>query len=528
MSHELTLDGREAPPPSPPAGGQADKYELTGASLWLAAVMLSAANFIAVLNMTIANVAVPNIAGALGAATSQGTWVITAYAVGEAITVPLTGWLSGRFGSVRVFIGSMVLFGVFSVLCGLSNSIGLIVVARIFQGLCGGPLMPLSQTLLMRIFPKERAAAAIGLWSMTTLVAPVVGPILGGYLCDEYSWSWVFVLNTPIALVCAFFGWQLLKGYTDTLSKAGIDVVGLVLLVVWVAALQLMLDEGKNLDWFSSSFIVALAIIAAVGFAAFIIWEWNEDNPVVDLRVFRHRGFSASVLTISLAFAAFFGVSVLTPLWLQNFMGYTATSGGLATAGTGVTAFFIAPIVAQAASKVDPRKLVFTGIIWMAGVTLWRTVATTDMGFWDIAIPLIMLGFALPFFFIPSTGLALGSVEEREMDSAAGLMNFLRTLAGAFATSLVTTAWDNQITRNHAELVGLVDADGSARMGMAASGMPPEMANQVLDYLVVGQSVMLATNQVMFWLSVTFIVAALVIWLAPKPSRIVEPGAGGH
>jgi len=501
---------------------------LSGASLWLAAIILSAANFIAVLNMTIANVAVPNIAGALGAATSQGTWVITAYAVGEAITVPLTGWLSARFGSVRVFIASMVLFGIFSALCGLANSIGVIVVARIFQGLCGGPLMPLSQTLLMRIFPKEKAAAAIGLWSMTTLVAPVVGPILGGYLCDEYSWSWVFVLNTPIALVCSFFGWQLLKRYRDTLSQAGIDMVGLVLLVIWVAALQLMLDEGKNLDWFSSSFIVTLAIVATVGFAAFIIWEWHDENPVVDLRVFRHRGFTVSVLTISLAFAAFFGVNVLTPLWLQNFMGYTATQAGLATAGTGVTAFFIAPFVAQAASKVDPRKLVFVGVIWMGVVTLWRTISSTDMAFWDIAIPLIILGFALPFFFIPTTGLALGSVEEREMDSAAGLMNFLRTLSGAFATSLVTTAWDNQITRNHAELVGLADADNAARSGMELSGMSPEVATQALDYLITSQSVMLATNQVMFWLGVAFIVAASVIWLAPKPSRVVEPGAGGH
>lgn len=501
---------------------------LTGGMLWFAAIMLAAANFIAVLNMTIANVAVPNIAGALGAATSQGTWVITAYAVGEAITVPLTGWLSARFGSVRVFVGSMVLFGVFSVICGVSNSIGVLVVARVFQGLCGGPLMPLSQTLLMRIFPKEKVAAAIGLWSMTTLVAPVVGPILGGYLCDEYSWSWVFLLNTPIALGCAFFAWNLLKRYGDALSRTGIDLVGLILLVVWVGALQLMLDEGKNLDWFSSRLIVGLAIVAVVGFAAFIIWEWHEKHPVVDLRVFRHRGFSVSVLTISLAFAAFFGVNVLTPLWLQNFMGYTATQAGLATAWTGVTAFFVAPLVAQAAVKVDPRKLVFAGVVWMGGVTLWRSVATTDMGFWDIAIPLVVMGFSLPFFFIPTTGLALASVTEAEMDSAAGLMNFLRTLSGAFATSLVTTSWDNRITLNHAELVGLVDADQSVRTMLQHSGMAPDAIDLAIDHLLTGQSVMLATNQLMWAIGIAFLFAAMVIWLAPKPTRVVDPGAGGH
>lgn len=501
---------------------------LSGGMLWLAAIVLASANFIAVLNMTIANVSVPNIAGSLGATTSQGTWVITSYAVGEAITVPLTGWLAARFGAVRVFVAAMALFGAFSAVCGLANSLGLLVVARIFQGFSGGPLMPLSQTLLMRIFPKEKAAAAIGLWSMTTLIAPVVGPILGGYLCDEYSWPWVFYINFPIAVVCALFAWKLLKRYQDPLLRNPIDRVGLGLLVVWVAALQLMLDEGKDLDWFASNKIVVLTGLAVVGFVAFIIWELHEEHPVVDLRVFRHRGFSASVLTISLAFAAFFGVNVLTPLWLQNFMGYTATQAGLATAWTGVTAIFLAPLVAQLSHKVDPRKLIFGGVIWLGLITLWRSVANTDMGFWDVSIPLMALGLGLPFFFIPSTGLALASVEEREMDSAAGLMNFLRTLSGAFATSLVTTVWGNQITRNHAELVGLADRDESVRTLLEKPGMALDAVNQAIDYLITGQSVMLATNQMMVAIGIAFLVAASVIWLAPKPSRVVDPSAGGH
>lgn len=496
--------------------------------LWLAAITLAFANFVAVLNLTIANVAVPNIAGSLGATTSQGTWVITSFAVGEAITVPLTGWLAARFGAIRIFVGAAIAFGVFSLISGLANSLGLLVVARIFQGFSGGPLMPLSQTLLMRIFPKEKAAAAIGLWSMTTLVAPVVGPILGGYLCDEYHWSWVFIINLPIALTCSFFSWKLLKRYQEPLLQNPIDIVGLVLLIIWVAALQLMLDEGKDLDWFASTKIVMLAVTALIGFAAFLIWELYNEHPVVDLRVFRHRGFTASVLTISLAFAAFFGVSVLTPLWLQSFMGYTATQAGLATAWTGITAFFIAPMVAQASNKVDPRKLVFVGVIWMGLITLWRSIATTDMGFWDVAIPLMVMGFALPFFFIPTTGLALASVEEREMDSAAGLMNFLRTLSGAFATSLVTTAWSDGITRNHAELVGITDSDQSIRTLLDQSGMEPDAVNQAIDYLITGQSVMLATNQLMWAIGIAFLIAAAFIWLAPKPSRVIDPAVGGR
>jgi len=513
MSHVSTSNG-DAP--------------LTGGMLWAAAVVLAAANFIAVLDTTIANVSVPNIAGGLGATTSQGTWVITSYAVAEAITVPLTGWLESRFGAVRVFVIAMALFGAFSALCGVSHSLGMLVFARVCQGLAGGPLMPLSQTLLLRIFPKEKAAAAIGLWSMTTLVAPVLGPILGGYLCDEHSWPWIFYINLPIAFGCAFLAWNMLKRYEQPLLKNPIDKIGLVLLIVWVGSLQIMLDEGKNLDWFSSHEIVALAIVAVIGFAAFIIWEMHDEHPVVDLRVFRHRGFSASVLTISLAFAAFFGANVLTPQWLQSYMGYTATSAGMATAWTGVFAVFVAPIAATLSHRVDARKLVFGGVVWLGIITLYRTIATTDMDYWSVSLPLMLMGLGLPFFFIPLTGLALASVEPREMASAAGLMNFLRTLSGAFATSLITTVWDDQITRNHAELVGLADSDQHVRSLLESTGMAADAVLQSVDRLVTSQSVMLATNQIMAAVGIAFVFAASAIWLAPKPQRKVDASVGGH
>ncbi len=515
MSKSISLPGGEQP--------------LQGGMLILGALVLALANFIAVLDMTIANVSIATIAGSLGVTSSQGTWVITSYAVAEAITVPLTGWLAGRFGAVRVFVVSMALFGLASFLCGFANSLGMLVVGRVLQGLAGGPLMPLSQTLLLRIFPKEKAPAATAIWAMTTLIAPILGPIVGGVICDQSHWSWIFFINVPIALVCAWFGWGLLKRYETSLERAPIDKIGLALLIVWVGALQLMLDEGKNLDWFSSPVIVTLAIVAAIGFVAFLIWELNERHPIVDLRVFRHRGYSFGVLTLVLAFGAFFGVNVLTPLWLQQHMGYTATWSGMVVAWSGVLAVLGAPVAAMLASKMDSRRLVFFGVSWLGAITLWRAFGSTDMTYWQIAMPLLVMGIGMPFFFVPLTGQILGSVEERETASAAGLMNFLRTLAGAFATSLTTASWEDRIQINRADLVASMDPANQVGLGGALDSPAQDLQDPgilgALERMVEGQSVMLATNQLLMLIAVIFVVAACSIWLAPRATRTVDASA---
>jgi len=502
---------------------------LTGGMLWLTAVMLAMANFIAVLDMTIANVSMASIAGSLGISSSQGTWVITSYSVAEAIVVPLTGWLAARFGTVRVFTTAMMMFGAFSALCGFSSSLEMLVFGRILQGLSGGCLMPLSQTLLSKIFPKERAPAAMALWAMTTLVAPVLGPILGGSICDNLAWPFIFFINVPIALGCAPLIARLLKRFESAKVRAPIDTVGLILLVVFVGALQVMLDIGKDNDWFESVEIRALAAIAIVGFLAFLFWELTDANPIVDLRVFRHRGFTAAVFTLSLGYGSMFGANVLTPLWLQSYMGYTSTWAGMTTAWSGTTAVLMAPIAGiLMAKKFDPRRLVFFGLLWIAGVMLLRTYVTTDVTYWQIAIPLILMGLGLPLFFVPLTALSLGSVEEHETASGAGLQNFLRTMSGAVTTSLVTTAWDDKTVAAHAELAGLADRNGDVVNTLSASGMSDDAAINQLNNMVQSQSVMIATNQLMFLVALAFAVAALAIWLAPKPTRTVEAGAGGH
>lgn len=502
----------------------AQPQPLKGAALAIGALVLATANFLAILDTTVANVSISNIAGALGTSNSQGTYVITSYAVAEAISVPLTGWLSARFGAIRVFVTCLIAFGIFSGLCGLSNSMMMLVTFRVFLGLSGGPLMPLSQTLMIRIFPRDKTPAAIGIWSMTTLVAPIMGPILGGVLCDQFSWPYIFYVKVPFAIIAGIVCWSLLKRFETKPIRSSIDKVGLGLLVIWVGALQIMLDKGQDNDWFASTWIVTLAIIALVGFISFLIWELTDKNPVINLKIFRHRGYSACMATLALGFGAFFGITVLTPLWLQIYMGYTATIAGYSTALMGILAVFLAPLIANLSAKYDPRWFVFIGLCWLGGWTLLRSFNNMDMTFAQISLPMLWQGIGMPLFFVPLTALALGSVSLAEMDSAAGLMNFIRSVAGAFATSIVNTRWDDTSRYVHAELAGLTDRSHSVLQGMLHHGADLPHIRSTLDYMLQGQSVMIATNQIFMEIAVLFVISALLIWFAPKMKlKEVEP-----
>ena len=499
---------------------------LAGATLWGSALLLSLANFMVVLDTTIANVSIPHIAGGLAVSPSQGTWVITSYSVAEAITVPLTGWLVQRFGGVKVFVAAIVGFGVFSTLCGLAPSFGALVACRVVQGFCGGPIMPTSQTLLMGIFPREKSGQALGIWSMTTVAAPIAGPLLGGAISDTIGWSWIFFINIPVAFGVAFGVWSLLSGHDTPTRRRPVDFVGLGLLIVWVGALQIMLDRGKELEWFASGFIVALAVIAAIGFACFLIWELTSENPIVDLRVFRHRGFVVGVTIMGVTFGTYFATIVLVPLWLQTSIGYTATWSGYAASLTGVLAVVMSPIVARLMGRVDPRRLVTFGVVWVAGVTFWRAHFTSEAPFWVIAAPFLVQGFAMPFFFVSTTGLTLSSVKPEETASAAGLSNFIRTCSAAFGTSLLTTAWDNTATAKRAELVGRLNDLPGVLSKLTGQGLSPDQALGQVDRIVQVQATMLATNQMFFIATFLFLFAASIAFLAPRPKRGGGPVAG--
>jgi MFS transporter, DHA2 family, multidrug resistance protein len=501
---------------------------LKGLELILGTLCLSLATFMNVLDSSIANVSIPGISGDLGVSPSQGTWVITSFGVANAISVPLTGWLTQRFGAVRLFNWSIVLFVVASILCGLAPSIEWLVVFRVVQGLVAGPMIPLSQTLLLSSYPKARAGTALALWGMTTLVAPVVGPLLGGWITDNISWPWIFYINAPVGAFAALLTWAIYSKRETPIRKLPIDTVGLTLLVLWVGSLQLMLDKGKELDWFSSNTIVILAVIAAISFAVFLVWEFTEKHPVVDLRLFLGKNFFFGCLSLSLAYGIFFGNTVILPLWLQQWMGYTATTAGVALAPVGALAILLTPLVGKKLNVWDPR-LMATGAFVLFAVVLWIRASfttETDLGF--ILIPTILQGAALAFFFIPLTTLALAGLGPEKIPAAAGLSNFVRITAGAMGTSIATTVWDQRALLHHAHLteplVQSQGAFGAMVEGMTQAGLSPEQTYLQINRLIDQQAFTRAADDIFYASAWFFIVLIAIIWIPDRPARM-KPAA---
>jgi MFS transporter, DHA2 family, multidrug resistance protein len=398
---------------------------------------------------------------------------------------------------------------------------------RALLGLFGGPIMPLSQMLLLRVFPKEKATLATVIWAMTTLIGPVAGPILGGIICDSIGWSWIFFMKVPIAAAGGLALLFLLRGQPDPTRPAFIDKVGLALLVVWVGALQIMLDEGRNHDWFNSPEICVLAAVAAIGFVAFLIWELTEKNPIVDLKIFRHRGFVAAASTYAVGFGAFFASIVLLPLWLQSNMGYTATWAGYATGIMGILAVVCSPLVGKAVEKIDARLIVSLGVLGLGLIMVWRMGFTPDVTFMQMAWPTLLTGPFMVMFFVPVTGLAMASVKHDEQANAAGLSNFMRTLAGAFATSLVQTGWQNATRHNQTELAGVMHFGEGLVQWMRSLGASRDQATELLTQLIESQSVMLATLNMFAVIAICFGFAATLIWIAPKPRGPIDT-SGAH
>ncbi|MGO3743606.1 DHA2 family efflux MFS transporter permease subunit [Kerstersia sp.] len=502
---------------------------LEGRARTMGTLALSAAVFMNVLDTSIANVSLPAIAGDLGVSATQGTWVITSFAVANAISVPLTGWLSQRFGQVRLFVLSVALFVLSSWLCGLAPNMPLLIAFRVLQGFVAGPMIPLSQALLLSSYPKALAGLAMAAWSMTTLVAPVTGPLLGGWITDNMSWPWIFYINVPVGILAVFVTWRIFRDRETVRRTLPIDSIGLALLVLWVGSMQIMLDIGKEHDWFQSPIVVGCAVVAVVGFVFFLAWELTERHPVVDLALFRIRSFWTGTLAISIGYGLFFGNVVLLPLWLQQYMGYTATQSGMAMAPVGLLALVCSPYVGKSIGRVDPRKYATFSFLVFALVLFMRARFNTQVDFDTIMIPTLIQGVGLAFFFIPLMTLTLSGIAPERMPAASGLSNFVRITAGAVGTSVSTTFWERRASLHHAQLTEHMlpgsDALQHALETYRAAGMSAQQALAQVEKMLNQQAFMLAADDIFYVSAIIFLMLIPLVWIAKRPGRA---GAGGE
>ena len=495
---------------------------LQGGALAMLTLVLSLATFMLVLDSTIANVAIPTIAGDLGASSSQGTWVITSFGVANAISIPITGWLAKHFGEVRLFLIATLLFVLASWLCGIANSLEMLIVFRVLQGAVAGPIIPLSQSLLLNNYPPEKRGMALAFWSMTIVVAPICGPILGGWISDNIHWGWIFFINVPIGLAVVLISWKILEGRESKISHQPVNTVGLILLALGVGALQLMLDQGRELDWFNSTEIVVLTIIAAVGLITLIIWELTDDNPVVDVSLFKSRNFTVGCVSTSLAFLVYSGTVVLIPLLLQQVYNYTATWAGLAAAPVGLLPILLAPIIGKFGNKIDMRILITVSFMVYALTFYWRAVTfEPEMTFMDVALPQFVQGLAVACFFMPLTTITLSGLPPEKMASASSLFNFLRTLAGSIGTSLTTFIWYNREAVHHTQLTEVINPYNPISQQffqtMGSFGLSEEQTASYIARQITAQGFIIGANEIFLVSAITFISLVVLIWFAKPP-----------
>lgn len=419
---------------------------------WLVALAVMLATFMEVLDTSIAAVALPYIAGSLSATNDEATWVLTSYLVANAVVLPASSWFSLRFGRKRFLLACIVLFTVSSFMCGAATSLGMILIARAVQGAGGGALQPLSQSILLETFPPEKRGMAMAVFALGVVVAPVLGPTLGGWLTDTYSWRWAFYINIPVGAFAVFMISRYVEDppYIRDAHPGKFDGIGLGLLAVWLGCLQVILDKGQEDDWFGATWIRWATGILIVSFVGFLIREFRHDKPLVDLRVFKHRNFAIGCLLIALFGGAIYGLVTLLPLFYQELMGYTALAAGWAVSPRGIGAIIAMPMIGYLTAKIDNRYLIAFGFFLFAISSIWFGEVNLSIGQWSFLWAIILSGFGSGCVFVPLSTTTMAFLRNEEIGNASGLYNLLRNVGGSIGISVVNTivARHEQVHRN--------------------------------------------------------------------------------
>ena len=496
---------------------------LSGSALVIAATAASLASFMAVVDITIANVSIPTISGNMGVSSEIGEWAITFFAIANSICIPLTGWLSRRFGQVRLFVAAVAAFTVASILCGLAPNFQMLLAARVLQGMVSGPIVPLSQALLVAIFPPSKRTFAVAMWAMTNMAGPVAGPVLGGWLTDDYSWPWIFLVNAPVGLFVVVAATMLFKGRDTPTMKLPVDFMGLVFLAVAIGCLQVTLDRGRILDWFSSPVICATAILSALGFIFLVVWERGEKHPIIDLHLFSHRNFTMGTIAVAVGFGLYFAALVLIPLWLQTDMGYNATWAGLVTAPMGVFGILLAPLLGKWVQKGDARIFASLAFVAWALVAWWRSSMTTDVGASTIALACLAQGIGIGLFLTPLVALSLAGLPPERVAAASGLQTAIRMMSGSLMASLAQTFWDQRSRFYQNKLVDTLtpfqDRVRDAVDGLHQGGLSGDQPWAVVWHQVIVQADMLSLNDFFYVSSFGFALSIAIVWLARSPKK---------
>ncbi len=529
----------EAAETSADARGQEGWSPLAPPGVVAISVML--ATFMEVLDTTVVNVSLPHISGNLGASVDEVTWVVTSYLVSNAIVLPATGWLSQVFGRKRFYMTCVALFVLASFLCGLAPSLFWLVIFRILQGLGGGAMQPISQAILLESFPLRRRGMGMAIFGIGVVFAPVIGPTLGGWITDQFTWRWIFYLNVPVGALALLLT-QLNVADPPYLKRGvgKIDAVGLGLLAVGIGTLQLVLDKGQRADWFESAWIVELALISGAALIALVLWERRTSQPVIDLSIFRVRNFTPSVTLIFALGVSLFGSLVLLPLFLQNLLGYTATQSGLAMSPGGVGTLLFMPLVGYLVGRRDVRYMIVFGLVMLALSMFMAAGYSLDTSFREAVEPRIVMGIGLAFLFVPLATAMASFMPREKIGAATGVFNLMRNIGGSFGIALVTTLLAKRTQFHHARLVEhfspydprYQQAYQAAVQHLQTQGYPLVTAQQKALGLLSGevqrQSTLLAFVDCFWVMGVAILVSIALVFIMRRPPRHARPAAGAH